>query len=51
MSTETVEQPTTAAASNGAVEPGRGSEGQTFLIGEHLYLRAFELGDAKHHRA
>jgi RimJ/RimL family protein N-acetyltransferase len=52
MPTETIEQPT-SAPSNGAapVEPGRGSEGQTFLIGENLYLRAFELGDAKHHRA
>jgi RimJ/RimL family protein N-acetyltransferase len=49
MSTETIEQPKTAA-SNGVVEPGRGSEGQTYLVGDHLYLRAFELGDAKHHR-
>ena len=31
--------------------PGTGSEGQTFLVGDTLYLRAFELSDAKHARA
>lgn len=29
-------------------EAGGGSAGQTFLVGETLYLRALELGDAKH---
>src|ERR671910_885828 len=28
--------------------PERGSAGQTFLIGETLYLRGLETGDAKH---
>jgi len=28
--------------------PGTGSAGQTFLKGETIYLRALELGDAKH---
>lgn len=52
MSSETIEKPATASSNGVAtIEPGRGSEGQTFLIGDNLYLRAFELGDAKHHRA
>lgn len=49
--TETLDAPADASAkeqqSNGTPEPGTGHHGQTFLVGEHVYMRSIEVADAQ----